>query len=674
MRRFFLFLAFLLFLLSSCSPKTAQSESVRTDTPLAAAASTATASPTAQPEGEDAPLIAALNEVIGQVFARASGSETFSEVGNGFILYPRGQVETKSNSKVRLDLSDNTLIRLGENSLFTLDYPKQEPNGLLTRLQLEVGKIWIILNGGALEVETSSGVAAVRGSYMYVEYDPDSGEMRITCLEGNCSLSNAQGTVEITAGQTAVILNANLAPVVGFMSEEDIQDWLDNNPEAQIIVPYLTEIALTLTPQVTATFTPLPTATASGYNPTSPPPIVVKPAPTVLIDTISPASSVVGEAVNYSVSVLPTSGGLIPSGSVEVKAAVGLICTVTLNAGGTGSCNGSLPTAGTHNIQAFYTGDSHYGTNYSSSQAYTVTAASTTTSLDSYNPASAVVGETVTVHYTVAPNAPGSGIPGGTVNVSGGGASCSATASAGQCDLQFPAAGTFGVTVNFLGSSNYTASSSASVDYDVSQANTTTTIQSQNPNPSLADTPVTFQATVDPVAPGSGTPFGSVTFTDTIIASDTCTASAAPWTCSISFTGVGTRLVTASYSGDANFNGSVSPSSSQLVAPSNDSYFYNHVGPDGISISACLQNYSVDVIDLDGLTSVDLEYSINDSGFSTPTTAGSLSLSGINSWGISASIPASAGDTVYWRFKALDNLSNSNTDTVNFSYTSINCP
>lgn len=678
MKRFlFSLLSISLLFLSSCSFSAQTQTQPAVDGSAPEMKLTATASPTAQVEDASASLTASLDEVAGQVLAHARSDDPFAAVGNGFLLYPLGQVETKSNSKVRLDLSDQTLIRLGENSFFTLQYPQEEATGLLTRLQLEAGKIWIILRGGALEVETSSGVAAVRGSYMYVEYDLDSGEMRITCLEGDCSLSNAHGTVEITAGQTAVILNADSPPEAGIMSEEDIQDWLDNNPEAQIVLPFLTQIALTLTPQATATLTPLPTATTSGSSLPPDPPVVTKPAPAVFIDAISPASSVVGEVVNYSVHVEPVSGGPMPTGSVTVKTDVGVICPITLNASGTGSCNGTLPTAGTHNIQAFYTGDAYYGTSYSVSQAYSVTAASTTTTLDSFNPASAVVGEAVSVHYTVAPNAPGGGIPDGTVNISGGGASCSAAASAGQCDLHFPNTGIFGVTVNFLGSGNYTASSSASVDYTVSQASTTTTIQSFSPNPEIAESPVTFTATVDTVAPGSGTPFGSVTFSDTLISTDFCTVSFAPWTCSINFSGSGARQVTASYSGEPNFSASTSAPVIEYIAPNNDSYFYDRAGPDSITVSApadCTQSYSVDVIDVDGLSTVDVEYSINDNVFFTSTKI-SLSLSGNNTWGGNILIPAAAAETIYWRFNALDNLGNPTIDTIAYSYsTSIACP
>lgn len=187
-------------------------------------------------------LTAVLAEIEGSVLARSGTDAIFEQVDESFTLKPLGQVQTKSSSKVRIDFSDNTIIRLGENSLFTLGFPENEPDGLLYRIKLEVGEMWIILGGGVLEVETLASVAAVRGSYMYVDSDPETSFLRITCLEGDCSLSNEHGTVLITAGETALIMDTAHAPETGLMTDEDIQDWLDNNPEAIIVIPALTEM------------------------------------------------------------------------------------------------------------------------------------------------------------------------------------------------------------------------------------------------------------------------------------------------------------------------------------------------------------------------------------------------------------------------------------------------
>ncbi|KOG42393.1 hypothetical protein ADK74_16425, partial [Streptomyces decoyicus] len=66
-------------------------------------------------------------------------------------------------------------------------------------------------------------------------------------------------------------------------------------------------------------------------------------------------------------------------------------------------------------------------------------------------------------------------------------------------------------TATYNGDVNFTRSSD-STTHTVTQASTTTTVTSA-PDPSAFGQAVTVTATVSPVAPGAGTPTGSVAFT-----------------------------------------------------------------------------------------------------------------------------------------------------------------
>ncbi len=214
-------------------------------------------------------ITATLSEISGSVLARQPSDEDFAEVDNGYILQTLGKIQTMDDSRVRLDLSNDSLIRLGANTLFTLGTSEETPEGLLFRIRIELGRIWVILRGGALEVDTPSGLASVRGSYLHVSYDEDTGEVRVTCLEGTCSLSNDAGTVEIRAGETAVITGAGQPPQTGEMDEADVQNWLDNVPEATLVIPHLTETAQALT-ATARTSTPTPTQTPTPTSTSTP--------------------------------------------------------------------------------------------------------------------------------------------------------------------------------------------------------------------------------------------------------------------------------------------------------------------------------------------------------------------------------------------------------------------
>ena len=96
---------------------------------------------------------------------------------------------------------------------------------------------------------------------------------------------------------------------------------------------------------------------------------------------------------------------------------------------------------------------------------------------------------------------------------------------------------------------------------------TTTTGVTSSANPSVYGQSVTFTANVSAVAPGAGTPTGTVTFFDG--ATDLGTGTAAGpgvWTLATSSLAVGTHAqITAQYSGDGNFLGSDSADFSQAV-------------------------------------------------------------------------------------------------------------
>ena len=84
---------------------------------------------------------------------------------------------------------------------------------------------------------------------------------------------------------------------------------------------------------------------------------------------------------------------------------------------------------------------------------------------------------------------------------------------------------------------------------------TTTTITSDTPDPSVTGESITVNFTVAATPPGMGTPTGSVTVSDGV---NSCSGplSAGAGSCMLSLFTAGARTLTASYPGDANFNGS----------------------------------------------------------------------------------------------------------------------
>ncbi len=217
-----------------------------------------------KPQAGPSNLSAALSELKGKVDIKQAGSETYEPASSSTTLGLNGNLQTGDDGRVRLDLSTGTIIRVAPSSIFTLVSNEEVDGSLATNIKLEVGKIFIILNGGSTDVETPSGVASVRGSYMKVEVDPLTNDVYVTCLEGQCSATNPAGTVNFTQGQKTILFHQDpetgnwTIPGVEDMTPEDFEEWLNENPEAKELFDQAmaTVTALAVPPTATATSTP----------------------------------------------------------------------------------------------------------------------------------------------------------------------------------------------------------------------------------------------------------------------------------------------------------------------------------------------------------------------------------------------------------------------------------
>jgi hypothetical protein len=168
---------------------------------------------------------------------------------------------------------------------------------------------------------------------------------------------------------------------------------------------------------------------------------------------------------------------------------------------------------------------------------------------------------------TVTALAPGGGTPTGTVTFKSGLTVLSTVAlTAGKASLFVPSltVGSHSITADYNGSADYDTSNSAVLTQTVKQAATSTTITSSL-NPSTFGQTVTFKATVAPVAPGAGTPTGSVTFKNgtTTLATETLVAGKA--TFATSTLARGSHFITAEYLGSVDDSASTSAVLTQKV-------------------------------------------------------------------------------------------------------------
>src|SRR5207247_6139326 len=114
------------------------------------------------------------------------------------------------------------------------------------------------------------------------------------------------------------------------------------------------------------------------------------------------------------------------------------VCYATDGCSGTLLALHSFPTRRSSDLKtlvASYAGDGTFAGSTSTGVGHTVNPAATTTAITGQSPNPSSVGQAVDFTFAVTATAPGSGTPTGTVTVSDGTQSCSATVAAGNCTI-----------------------------------------------------------------------------------------------------------------------------------------------------------------------------------------------------------------------------------------------
>jgi hypothetical protein len=294
----------------------------------------------------------------------------------------------------------------------------------------------------------------------------------------------------------------------------------------------------------------------------------VNQADTSVTLSSSTNTSVFGQPVIFTANVSAVApGGGTPTGTVTFRDGATPLSTNNLSAGQVSYTNAAL-SVGAHSITATYNGDVNFNTNSSGVVTQTVNQAATTTTLaSSANPS--VFGQSVTFTATVNAVAPGAGTRTGTVTFKEGATTLgTGTLSSGQATFVTSAlsVGAHTITAIYGGDANFTGSDNTGspLTQTVNPANTTTTLAS-SANPSVSGQSVTFTATVSAVAPGAGTPTGTVTFKDGAATLGTGSLSSGQATFTTTSLSVASHSITAVYGADVNFNTSTSATLTQTV-------------------------------------------------------------------------------------------------------------
>jgi ELWxxDGT repeat protein len=324
---------------------------------------------------------------------------------------------------------------------------------------------------------------------------------------------------------------------------------------------------------ITAAYIGLANFNASQGNDSASPEVVNQQGTGSAV-TSSPSPAVLGQPVTFTAHVsMQGLGSVKPTGTVMFKeGSTVLASSVPVNALGQAIFVTSTLALGSNTITVSYSGNSNFqasqGTDSGAPEV--VNKDPTRTVLTAF-PDPGVFGQTISFTVAVSTLPPASGTPTGTVTFTDGSTTVgSVTLSGGRATFTTAALsrGGHAITASYGGGSKFLASSYGGFGEIVQKDATATTVASSS-NPAVVAHTVTFTATVQANAPGSGTPTGTVTFKDitTVLGARTLGLGGRA-TFSISSLTVGTHAITASYGGDNNFAPSVSPIIAEVVKAS----------------------------------------------------------------------------------------------------------
>jgi DNA-binding beta-propeller fold protein YncE len=306
---------------------------------------------------------------------------------------------------------------------------------------------------------------------------------------------------------------------------------------------------------------------ASGNGLSGPTYLAFRDTDATVTLTSSTSTPVVGQSVTFTAQVHPVFSTISPTGSVAFSIDGVSQGSVPL-ANGLATLTTTSLTAGSHTVTATYSGDSFFASSSPTSLSETVSKASDTVTL-SASPPSPVSGQSVTSTTTVTPAAPGS-TPTGIVTFTIDGSPqppVSLVNGAASLTTAFTA-GSHTITASYSGDSVYLGGSSGTLTEKVGQASAGAALSSSN-STSVFGQAVTFTATVTAVAPGAGTPTGTVTFLIDGNAQKPVSLSGGKASLTTAALNAGPHTIAAVYNGDSNFQSATSSKVTQQVNPAN---------------------------------------------------------------------------------------------------------
>ncbi len=177
--------------------------------------------------------IARAVSVQGTVETQRVGETLWQPVKLNDQFRPGDQIRVLERSRADVALLDQSVLRLNENTMITLQAVKEEWTGVVNLLS---GAAHFFSRGPrSLEVQTPVIIAGVRGTEFFINVETD--RTLLTVFEGTVVAKNPTGSLTLTSGQSA-IAEAGRAPVLRVVARpRDAVQWALYYPPVLYVRP-----------------------------------------------------------------------------------------------------------------------------------------------------------------------------------------------------------------------------------------------------------------------------------------------------------------------------------------------------------------------------------------------------------------------------------------------------
>lgn len=116
---------------------------------------------------------------LNRVFVLSAGSSELKMAHFNMDIFPGDKIETKKESRCEITLKNGDVIRIDENSIYTLEDVKITEKTVKAESFLSLGKLWstvqkVFSKDDYYKVKSPSAVIAVRGTIYRLNVNPDS--------------------------------------------------------------------------------------------------------------------------------------------------------------------------------------------------------------------------------------------------------------------------------------------------------------------------------------------------------------------------------------------------------------------------------------------------------------------------------------------------------------------